>query len=197
MESSKYPLVYRLMHWAIAICMAAIVITIFLRLNWMNKDHIANIIQDHFAKTDQPLPRDEAIVLAKKIRKPMWNWHIYTGYVLAGLFCLRLLLPLTGTMKFSNPFRKNLSAKIRFQYATYLLFYAGLVASLITGLIIELGPKEMKKSMENIHTLSLYYVIPFLILHIGGVLLAEFSYDKGIISRIISGGRKQGKINEG
>lgn len=196
MESNKYSLVYRLMHWAIAFCIVAIVITIFLRLNWMNKDHMANIIQDHFAKSDQPIPRDEAIVLAKKIRKPMWNWHIYTGYVLTGLFCLRLLLPLTGTMKFSDPFRKNLSAKMRFQYATYLLFYAGLAASLITGLIIEFGPNEMKNSMESIHKLALYYVIPFLILHIGGVLLAEFSADKGIISRVISGGKKQGKISE-
>lgn len=175
------------MHWAIAISFSLLLLTIFLRLTWMNRDNVAVIIQDFLATTDQSLTQDQAIVLAKKIRQPMWIWHIYIGYVLVGLFSLRLLLPLFGEMKFQNPLRKQLNFKSKFQMWTYLIFYACSIVSLITGLIIELGPKSMKKSMEEIHELGIYYLVGFILIHLAGVLYAEFTTQNGIISRIISG----------
>ena len=99
-----------------------------------------------------------------------------------------------GKMKFSNPLDKQLPLKIRIQYWVYLIFYACLAISLITGLIIEFGPKNMKKIMEEIHVLSNYYLIPFLIIHLGGVLITEFTSQPGIISSIVSG-TKQPKQN--
>ncbi|MCO6496653.1 MAG: cytochrome b/b6 domain-containing protein [Chitinophagaceae bacterium] len=187
MENRSYSGIYRIMHWAIAFCMIFLLITIFLRLTWMNKDHVADIIQSYLSTTDNSLSREELIVLAKQIRKPMWNWHIYTGYVLTGLFLLRLTLPFFGVMRFSNPFNNQLSLKVRFQYWVYLIFYFCLAISLVTGLTIEFGPKDMKNLMEEIHVLSIYYLIPFIIIHLAGVLYAEFTSQRGIISRIISG----------
>lgn len=187
MENRNYSAIYRIMHWAIAFCMIFLLITIFLRLTWMNRDNVANIIQNYLSTKDVTMSRDEIVVLAKQIRKPMWNWHLYTGYVLTGLFCLRLMLPFFGAMKFSNPLKKGLTLKAKFQYWAYLIFYLGLAISLTTGLIIEFGPKTIKKSVEEIHALSLYYLIPFLIIHLGGVMLAEFGNQRGIISRMIRG----------
>lgn len=175
------------MHWAIAVCMIFLLFTIFLRLTWMNKENIADIIQNYLASTDQTLSREQLIVLAKQIRKPMWDWHLYAGYALTGLFCLRIALPFLGHMKFSNPFNQKLSAKVKFQYWVYIIFYVCLVLSLLTGLAIKFGPKDLKHTMEDIHKLSLYYLIPFLIIHIGGVLIAEFTTLPGIISKIVSG----------
>lgn len=179
------------MHWAIAICMLLLLLTIFLRLTWMNKNNVSDIIQDFLATTNVSLSEDETILLAKKIRKPMWDWHIYLGYALVGLYSIRMLLPFFGHMKFSNPFRKELSSKTKFQYTLYIIFYICVAISLITGLIIELGPKTLKKSMEAIHELSIYYLLGFIVLHIGGVLYAEFTTNKGIISKIVSGDKKQ------
>ena len=170
--------------------MTFLLLTIFLRLTWMNKENVADIIQTYLAGTDQSLSRDELIVLAKQIRKPMWDWHIYTGYVLSGLFALRFALPFFGSMKFASPFKKHLSVKVRFQYWVYLIFYACIVVSLATGLSIEFGPKNMKKTMESIHVLSIYYFVPFLVIHLGGVLIAEFTSHPGIISRVISGKKR-------
>jgi cytochrome b561 len=190
MENKDYSAIYRLMHWAIAICMLLLLITIFLRLTWMNKDNVADIIQNYLVTTDQSLTRDQAIVLAKQIRKPMWQWHIYLGYVLTGLYAIRMALPLLGLMKFSSPFSKDLTLKVKFQYWVYLVFYACVAVSLTTGLIIEFGPKNLKEPMEEIHVLSIYYLLTFIVLHLGGVMMAEFTSDKGIISRIVSGSRK-------
>jgi cytochrome b len=61
--------------------------------------------------------------------------------------------------------------------------------SLVTGLTIELGPKSWEKMAEEIHVLSIYYLITFIIIHIGGVLLAEVTNQQGIISKMVSGGK--------
>ena len=192
METRNYSKVYRILHWLIAFSFILLLITIFLRKTWMEKNHVAEIIQAFLADKSYPaLPEDDAILLAKKIRKPMWDWHIYLGYVLTGLYCIRLAVPFFGEMKFSSPFKAGLDVKTKFQFWVYLVFYACTAVSLITGLIIEFGPKEYKKPMEEIHELSLYYLLGFMILHIGGILIAELTSDKGLVSRIISGSKKE------
>lgn len=175
------------MHWAIAFCMLALLLTIFLRLTWMNKNNVAEIIKNYLATTNQSLTDDQMILLAKKIRRPMWDWHIYLGYALVGLYSLRLALPFFGQMKFTNPFSAGFSAKQKFQYGVYVVFYVCVAISLITGLIIELGPKDLKGQMEEIHELSIYYLLGFIVLHLGGVIMAELTNEQGLVSRIISG----------
>ena len=89
MKHRNYSPIYRIMHWAIALCMILLLFTIFLRLTWMNKDNVADIIQNYLSTKDITLSREELIVLAKQIRKPMWDWHIYLGYILTGLFVMQ------------------------------------------------------------------------------------------------------------
>ncbi len=191
METRNYSKIYRILHWLIAFTFLLLLLTIFLRKTWMEKNHIAGIIQVFLADNGYAaLSQDDAIVLAKKIRNPMWNWHIYFGYVLTGLYCIRLAVPFFGEMKFSSPFKVGLDAKTKFQYWLYLVFYVCVAISLVTGLFIEFGPKNLKEPMEEIHVLSLYYLLGFMVLHFGGVLLAEFTTEKGLISRIISGNKK-------
>lgn len=191
MEQTTYSRVYRIIHWAIAISFMLLLLTIFLRLTWLNKFNVAEIIQDYLSTTGLVLSQDQLIVLAKKIRKPMWDWHIYIGYVLVGLFSIRFMLPAFGQMKFRNPFNKSLTIKEKIQRWTYLTFYICVLISLVTGLVIELGPKELKKTMEGIHALGTYYLVAFIGIHLGGVLLAEFTRQKGIISSIISGSKSE------
>lgn len=178
------------MHWAMAICLLLILITIFLRLTWMEKNHVASIIKEFLAGTDQQLSDEQLIVLAKKIRKPMWDWHVNLGYVMVGLYSIRFALPFFGQMRLRKPFQKGLSLQTKIQYWAYLIFYLCLAVSLITGLMIDQGPKDLKHTMEEIHELSIYYLLAFIVIHLGGVLTAEFTNDKGIISRVISGGKK-------
>lgn len=191
MEKTAYSKVYRIVHWAIAVSFVLLLITIFLRLTWLNKYNVAAIIQDYLATTDQNLSQEQLIILAKKIRHPMWNWHIYIGYVLVGLFSIRFFLPAFGHMKIQSPFSKSLSTKMKIQKWTYLVFYVCVIVSLITGLIIELGPKTLKKPMESIHELGIYYLLAFIVIHVAGIVWAEFTDQKGIISRIVSGSKKK------
>jgi len=193
MEKRSYPAVYRIVHWAIAVSFVLLIITIFLRSTWMNKYNVAAIIQDQLANTEQHVSEDQAIALAKKIRQPMWDWHIYTGYVLTGLFALRFMLPAFGRMKFQNPLGKGLSATAKFKKWSYLVFYAFVVVSLATGLLIVWGPKAWKEPLEQVHVLGIYYLLAFIAIHLAGVLKAEFTDGKGIISRMISGSNDAGQ----
>lgn len=188
---TNYSSLYRIFHWTIAISFFLLLLTIFLRLTWMNKDNMADIIGTYLTDSGQVLSREQLLVLAKQIRQPMWNWHLYIGYFLAVLFSLRFLLPLFGVLKFQNPFSKGASIKEKLQKAVYLGFYLCVGISLISGLIMELGPGNLKEPLEEIHVLSLYYLIPFIIVHLAGVFTAEFTDQKGIVSRMLSGKRSK------
>lgn len=175
------------MHWAIAVCVILLLLTIFLRMYWLNKNHVSAIIQDFLSTTDIQMSEEDSITLAKKIRKPMWDWHIYLGYILTGLFIVRMSLSFFGKMRFLNPLDKSLAIKEKFKNWVYLTFYLCLSISLFTGLFIEFGSEAWKEPMEEIHVLSIYYLIGFLVIHFTGVLWAEFTDQQGIVSRIISG----------
>lgn len=193
METTNYSRIYRIIHWTVAITFLLLLVTIFLRLTWMNKNNMADIMQTYLSGTDQSLSRDQLVTMAKQIRKPMWQWHIYLGYVLTGLLSLRFILPVFGVMKFQNPLTKNLSAKQRLQKWAYIVFYVCVVISLITGLLIELGPKDWKKPLEEVHVLGIYYLVAFILIHIAGIVIAELTDQKGIVSRIINGENRNRK----
>ncbi len=186
----NYSATFRIIHWSIALLMTVTLITVLLRLTWLNKFNVSEIMSTFLQDKEHQLTNDDLIVLAKKIRQPMWQWHIYAGYALTGIIALRFLLGFTGKMKFTNPLQNELTGEAKFKAWIYILFYICVTASLVTGLIIELGPRSMKSSMEEIHELSIYYVGAYLLLHLGGVLRAEFTNERGIISRVISGNER-------
>lgn len=187
----NYSRIYRIMHWAIAICMLLLLATIFLRLTWLNKNNVSDIIQNYLNSINVSITEDQSILLAKKIRKPMWDWHIYLGYALVGLYSIRLMLPMRGIMRFANPMSKEHNSKDKLKHWVHIIFYVFVFVSLVTGLLIEHGPKEMKKPLEEIHELSLYYLLAYIVIHFAGILMAEFGAQKGIISNIISGSKNE------
>jgi cytochrome b561 len=169
--------------------MLFLLLTICLRLGWMEKGHMASIMNTYLVDAGVQLTDQQLLTMAKQVRKPMWTWHIYAGYLLLGLYALRLLVPFFGEMRITNPMQPGLSGKERLQFWTYVVFYVCVAISLVTGLLIVWGPESAEEVAEGIHVLSLYYLVPFILLHLGGILLAEFGDQKGIVSRVISGGK--------
>ncbi|MDD2412021.1 MAG: cytochrome b/b6 domain-containing protein [Bacteroidales bacterium] len=187
MENSKYSIVYRIIHFAMVILFLLLLGTIFLKFTFLNKSNVAAIIQGFLTSNDLKLSQEQLNDLAKLIRQPMMDWHNYIGYGLVGLFAIRFALPFFGKMKYQNPFDKSLTKRVRFQKILYIVFYVCTIVSLISGVLIEFGSIEYKELMKDIHALSIYYLIPFVVIHIAGVLMGEFTDQKGIISRIVNG----------
>ncbi|WP_316804207.1 cytochrome b/b6 domain-containing protein [Pedobacter nototheniae] len=191
MKAQKFNLAHRLIHWAIAFTILFMLLTVFLRLGWMNKDHLGEIVQQDLQKAGIKITKDQAASIGKNLRRPMWAYHTLAGYVMIALYLLRVSLIAIQGIAYPNPLSKKTSGKDKFKGWVYLLFYVLLATSLFTGFMVVNGPKNLKESMEFIHVKSLYYVLTFIILHIGGVLLADSGTERGIISKMISGVKVQ------
>jgi cytochrome b561 len=191
-RNTSYTKAHRILHWLIAFTFLFILLTVWLRMDWMNKNNIAQIMVKGLEKQDIHLSDEVAANIGRAVRKPMWDTHIYAGYVLLLLYVVRLAVMRIEGPVFSNPFSRKISARERFKSAVYLVFYICLGASLFTGAYIELIGKVnpvIYKAMKTIHIQSLYYSLAFIFLHLTGLVLAESGADKGIISRMIHGGR--------
>jgi cytochrome b561 len=155
----------------------------------MNKGSMSEIIQEELSKDGIALSKDAAGSLAKKVRRPMWETHIIAGYVLVGLYVIRMVINMVQGLGFANPLKSGLSGYQKFKSWIYIVFYIFLAGSLLTGLLIEFGPESIHDSIEEIHKLSLYYMIIFIAVHLLGVIIADGGRERGIISKIISGDR--------
>jgi len=152
----------------------------------MNKNSVAEILNQNLTELNISISNDDLIAIAKDIRKPMWDWHIYLGYFVSILFGLRLLLFLIGSFKFRNPFSTELNFKQKIQAWTYSIFFVLLGVTLCSGILMT-TVKSLKDIMEEIHEFSLFYVIPFIIIHFAGIFVSEHTDGKGISSKMISG----------
>jgi cytochrome b561 len=187
MREKRFNLAHRLIHWAIALTMSFLLLTILLRMGWMNKDFMGGIIQQNLNKSGVPINTKDAALIGKAVRKPMWRWHELAGYTMIGLYLIRMVLIAVQGIAYKSPFSKKSSPKDKFKGWVYIIFYLLLAVSLFTGFMIENGPKSLQHNMELVHMQSIYYVVIFIMLHIGGVLIADAGLDRGIISKMISG----------
>ena len=187
MKHESYTLTNRVLHWALAFSMLFILLTIFLRLYWLNRNNIAAILLNRLSELDVSISDMQASSIARAIRKPMWDWHIYIGYVITGLYAIRLVFFTIQSAVFKSPFSKDNTLKEKFKSWIYTVYYIFLGVTLITGLLIVLGPDSYRHTFELIHKLSLYWLLAFIVIHFGGFLLEELSTEKGIVSKMISG----------
>jgi hypothetical protein len=77
MREQRFNLAHRLIHWDIAFTMLFILLTNLLRIGWMNKDRVGNIIQQNQRKAHNGINAKDASCMGKAIRESMWNWHIW------------------------------------------------------------------------------------------------------------------------
>lgn len=189
MRDKRFTLASRLIHWAIAFTFLYIALTVFLRMGWLNKGNVGTILQDNLNEEGIKLTKDQAGTLAKKVRRPMWETHIIAGYVLIGLYFVRMIITYVQGQAFANPLKAGISAYQTYKSWLYIIFYILLAGSLVTGIIIEFGPESIHEVSEEIHKLSLYYMVGFIAIHIVGVIIADGGKERGIISKIISGNR--------
>lgn len=91
-------------------------------------------------------------------------------------------------IRFPNPFKGSQPIKERMQGFTYVYFYLFVFISVFTGICIE---KDLlsayHENIEAIHKWGIYWFPIFVFLHLIGIVIAEFSDKKGIVSKMISG----------
>jgi cytochrome b561 len=191
----KWSLGFRVWHWLNALVIFGILITVFLRESFLNKHTVAEILTEKLAALHLTLGSEQAITVAKAVRAPMWEWHIYLGYALIALLVYRIVLFGTpsGKRSYVHFMKENIHKKM--VKLGYLGIYAALAGIVLTGLMLNfhdlLGlDKAFKHSVKELHELAYIAILLFVPLHIAGVAVAENRDEKGILSDMVNGGKQ-------
>ena len=187
----KWSANFRIWHWVNALVVIGLLGTIFLRETFLNVKENTHIITEKLLTFGITLTPEQAKIVAKGIFAPMWNWHIYLGYVFAALVLYRIALFFTPSGKQSFCF-KELDLHHKAVSAGYIVIYAALFFMALSGLIInfyqELGLlKESAYDIKELHEAVYNVILIFVPLHVAGVIVADIRDEKGIISNMIHG----------
>lgn len=181
---NKFTALHRLIHWVMALAMFVLLITGFLRMNWMDKRKIAEIIG---SKTDA-LTKDEMFSIAKAIREPMWDWHVIFAFVMIAAILIRFIYILKGGIRFPNPFNSKNSLKDRIHGFSYIYFYLIVAVAGFTGICLKYELfGDFHERIEETHKLGLYLFPVFILIHIAGVVIEEHTKKSAVVSKMIGG----------
>ncbi|MCO5231706.1 MAG: cytochrome b/b6 domain-containing protein [Chitinophagales bacterium] len=181
---NKFTLLHRLLHWIMVVSMSVLFITGFLRMYWMGKQAVLDVLSSQ----NLGLTSDQAKDVYKALREPMWQWHEVFANVMILAFLARMIYMLSKGIRFPNPFKKGMPIKYYLQGFTYIYFYTFVLISAVTGICIEKGFFiQWEDTIEAVHKWGIYWFPIFVGLHIVGVVLAELSDKKGITSKMIGG----------
>jgi len=182
-----YSVELRLWHWLHAITVLGLLGTFFLRKTFLSWRANSEILMLKLAEFDITVTTEQAKVLAKTIRAPMWEWHIILGFIFATLLLWRLVMIMKNGFDYNTE-----DSHMKWVYRGYRVIYAILSFMAFSGLVMyfyqDIGlSKEIAKNIKELHELIAWSVVAFVFMHIVGVFVADNSNQKGIISKMISG----------
>ena len=191
----KWSLNFRIWHWVHAIVILGLLGTVFLRKTFLSWRANSEILSTKLSGIDISVTADQAKMLAKSIRSPMWEWHILLGYALAALVVWRILLFFTESGKQNYKHLKKEDFHNKLVKVGYIVIYVVILFMTVSGLVIhfyqELGlVKDTAHDIAEIHELVYNALLIFVPLHILGVFVAENRDEKGILSDMVNGGSK-------
>ena len=189
----KWRLDFRIWHWVHALVVLGLLGTVFLRKTFLSWRANSEILSQKLSEINLEITSEQAKVLAKAIRAPMWEWHIILGYALAGLLIWRIILFFSDSGKRNY---RNIKEETSFKKMVkigYIGLYGILIFMAISGLMIHFHETlgltlDLAHEIKEIHELAFYAVLIFVPLHILGVFIAENQDEKGIISDMVNGG---------
>jgi len=191
----KWSLNFRFWHWIHAAVVLGLLGTVFLRKTFLSWRTNSEILSSKLSSIDIAVTADQAKMLAKSIRAPMWDWHILLGYALGALLLWRIALFFTesGKQNYQNLSQETLHKKL--VKLGYIAIYAILAFMALSGYVIHfyetLGlSKEFAHDIKDIHEFTYNAILIFVPLHIMGVFIAENRDEKGILSDMVNGGNK-------
>lgn len=193
MHKKKWRLDFRIWHWLHAFVVLGLLGTVFLRKTFLSWRDNSVLLMDKLSQINIEVTQEQAKMLAKAIRSPMWEWHILLGYGLVALVLWRIILFFTdsGKYNYQNFKEKNLHKKA--VSIGYIIIYLVLAFMSISGLIIhfyqDLGLlKTTAHDIKEIHELTFNAILIFVPLHLVGIIIAEQKEEKSIISDMVNGG---------
>ena len=200
----------RVWHWVSAFLISAQLLTILFQRVIVNARSAVPEFQKTLSEENITLSVKQARSLTHIISERIWEWHVWLGLALAAFWLLRVVMELRGPSeqrfsarllavarryRLAPPAHKSSAGKELFTKASYALFYAFLTVMVLTGLVLTYHNEvalfdQWEHTAEEIHNVTMYLIMGFFAVHVVGVIWTEVTSDQGLISRMVSGGRK-------
>jgi len=188
----KWSLSFRIWHWLHAFVVLGLLATVFLRKTFLSWRANSEILTTQLSTMNMDITVEQAKFLAKAVRAPMWEWHILLGYALTVLVVYRAVLFFSPSGKQNYLDIRSASLHKKMVKLGYIGIYSILLSMTLSGLSMtfkeELGLiKTTVHDIKEIHELVFNLVWIFVVMHIAGVVVAENTDEKGLVSEMISG----------
>jgi Ni/Fe-hydrogenase 1 B-type cytochrome subunit len=206
-STHDYSAPLRVWHWGNAVLVTGQLLTILFLIVIVQPKALVPEFQQALGKSGSMLSSDQGRVIAHIISERIWDWHITLGLALASFWAYWLVLQLTAPTE--RRFTARLAAAVRhYRLAppaehvdarhallaklTYAAFYLLISVMVVTGMALTWADDvawlhRIEHSVKEVHNVTMYLIIGFVVVHVVGIVWAELTKDHGLISRMVSG----------
>jgi len=202
------PIGLRVWHWLNALVILGLLGTVMLRRTFLSWRANSALIETKAKEAGAMVDANLAMGIAKAMRDVMWEWHIVLGFTLVALIVLRKLVAI-ATRRFppkevidgiravskSKGSEKKSAIHYTIVKLSYVGFYLCITLMAVTGLLTyyskELAlSKAVSGAIHETHETAMWIIVIFVASHLAGVVLAELTRYRGVVSDMIHGGGK-------
>ncbi|RZL11148.1 MAG: cytochrome b/b6 domain-containing protein [Hymenobacter sp.] len=202
-----YSAAMRAWHWVNAALVSGQLLTILFQKVIVNAKGAVPEFQEAIAKGGGTLTQPQGRAVAHVISERIWTWHVWMGVALAAFWLFWTVMQALdpagrrfGARLVAAARRYKLAAPAEHADArhallaklTYAAFYLFITIMVVTGLVLTFADevpflRSVKHTAEEVHNVTMYLIIGYIVLHVVGVVWSEITKDHGLISRMISG----------
>jgi Ni,Fe-hydrogenase I cytochrome b subunit len=204
--NEKHALSIRIWHWIFFIAISSTLIIVLLASTFFRTRANIPMIQEQIQLTGGVITIDQARGVAHEFNDKLWNIHKIIGYVISFLLLSRIVIELSlsreerlrnkikGALKY--PFGNGIQRNDRRHYLIvkygYFIFYCIILVMAVTGLGLAFEDvpflKTYHRLIKSIHSFTQYLIYFYILTHLIGVIRADLTNNKGIVSRMINDG---------
>jgi Ni/Fe-hydrogenase 1 B-type cytochrome subunit len=197
----------RIWHWVNAALVSGQLLTILFQKVIVNAKHAVPEFQQAISKGGGTLTEQQGRTVAHVISERIWQWHIWMGVALAVFWLFwtvmqaldpagrrfgARLLAAARRYKLAAPAEHAAARHVLLAKLTYAAFYLFITIMVITGLALTFADEvpflhSMEHTAEEVHNVTMYLIIGYIVLHVVGVVWADIHDDWGLVSRMVSG----------
>ena len=191
----------RIWHWSSSGLVLAQLITILFLFIIVKVKTLAPEFSQVLAGKGVNLPAAELRGLTRIVAHRIWDWHIWIGIAISCLLAYRVVVSFMqrgsqrtaaklALLKSRAAQGESGAARAVWVRYSYRAFYVVLAVMVVTGLILVFEDyfRSIEHLSKEIHEVSMYLVLAFVVAHIFGVFRAEVTDEPGIVSDMINGG---------
>lgn len=200
----------RIWHWLTFGLLAFTLFTVLAGNTMLKTKNTAGLVKNSLKEHGIVVSDDQAKGVSREFKDLMWTWHKIIGYGLGILLFSRFImefmqsrneriavriqnakLAIKNSGKDVNLDTSDLKHFIKVNRA-YLLFFLLLLFMAVSGLGMAYEDDvpwldHIKNLNHTLHGYGQYLIYAYLILHIGGVVIADMTKHRGIVSSMING----------